>query len=70
MVDNSSYILDLAQALVIIHRPHISTTSLSKGWGFKGAYKAYLFCSQYLASLGLVLTERGMSALYISILGL
>ena len=33
MVDNVSYIQGSAQALVIIHCPHISVASLSKGWG-------------------------------------
>ena len=32
MLDNVSYVQGTAQALVIIHYPHISTTSLSKGW--------------------------------------
>ena len=33
MVDNDSYVQGSAQALVIIHCPHISTASLSKGKG-------------------------------------
>ena len=33
MVDNISYVQGLAQALVIIHCPHISIASLTKGWG-------------------------------------
>ena len=33
VVDNVSYIQGLAQPLVIIHHPHVSTASLSKGWG-------------------------------------
>ena len=32
-VDNVSYVQGPAQALVIIHHPHVSTASLSKGWG-------------------------------------
>ena len=32
-MDNDSYIQGPAQALVIIHRPHFSAASLSKGWG-------------------------------------
>ena len=32
MMDNVSYIQGSAQALVIIHCPHISTASLRKGW--------------------------------------
>ena len=39
IVDNVSYVQDPAQALVIIHHPHISTASLSKGEGFRGAYR-------------------------------
>ena len=33
MVDNVSYVQGPVQVLVIIHHPHISTASLSKGWG-------------------------------------
>ena len=33
MVDNVSYIQGPAQALVIIHHPHVSTASLSRGGG-------------------------------------
>ena len=33
MVDNVSYVQGSVQALVIIHRPYVSTASLSKGWG-------------------------------------
>ena len=33
LVDNVSYVQGLAQPLVIIHHPHVSTASLSKGWG-------------------------------------
>ena len=33
VMDNVSYVQGLAQPLVIIHHPHISTASLSKGWG-------------------------------------
>ena len=32
MVDNVSYVQGPAQSLVIIHHPHVSTSS-SKGWG-------------------------------------
>ena len=31
--DNVSYIHGLAQPVVIIHHPHVSTASVSKGWG-------------------------------------
>ena len=33
MVDNVSYVQGPAQPLVIIHHPHVSTASLSKGVG-------------------------------------
>ena len=33
VVDNVSYVQGAGQALVIIHHPHVSTASLSKGWG-------------------------------------
>ena len=36
MVDNVSYIQGPAQALVIIHHPHVSTASLSRGGGGGG----------------------------------
>ena len=32
-MDNVSYVQGFAQPLVIIHHPHVSTASLSKGWG-------------------------------------
>ena len=70
MVDNVSYIQGPAQSLVIIHHPHVSTASLSKGWGggwFRVTYKAFLLCSQYLGSLGVAWVERGMGTLYIYI---
>ena len=33
VVDNVPYVQGPAQPLVIIHHPHVSTASLSKGWG-------------------------------------
>ena len=33
VVDNVSYVQGLAQPLVMIHNPHVSTVSLSKEWG-------------------------------------
>ena len=33
MEDNVSYVHGLAQPVVIIHHPHVSTASVSKGWG-------------------------------------
>ena len=65
MVDNVSYVQGLAQPLVIIHHPHVSTASLSKGWGVERDTQAYLLSSQYLVSLGLAWVERSMGALYI-----
>ena len=34
MEDNISYVHELAQPVVIIHHPHVSTASVSKGWFF------------------------------------
>ena len=70
MVDNVSYVQGSARALVIIHCPHVSTASLSKGWGFRGAHRPTSSAAMYLVSLGLAWMERGTGALYISILGL
>ena len=36
MADNISYVQGPAQPLVIIHHPHVSTASLSEGWGVYG----------------------------------
>ena len=33
VVDNVSYVQGPAQLLVIIHHPHVSTASVSEGWG-------------------------------------
>ena len=33
MEDNVSYVHGLAQPVVIIYYPHVSTASVSKGWG-------------------------------------
>ena len=49
------YIQGSAQVLVIIHWPHISTASLSKGWGCIGVY---------LVALGLAWAEGGVGTLY------
>ena len=49
MVDNVSYVQGPAQALVIIHHPHISTASLSKGWGFRGTYRPTCFAASTLS---------------------
>ena len=43
MVDTVSYIQGPAKALAIIHRAQVSTASLSKGLGFRGAHR--LTCS-------------------------
>ena len=58
MMDNVSYVQGLAQPLIIIHHPHVSTASLSR------EAQAYLLSSQYLVSLGLAWVERGMGTLY------
>ena len=65
MVDNISYVQGLAQPLVIIHHPRISTASLSKGWGFRGTCRPTCLAASTLVSLGLAWAERGMGALYI-----
>ena len=39
MVDNVSSVQGPAQPLVIIHHPHVSTASFSKGGGFRGIYR-------------------------------
>ena len=40
MMDNVSYVQGLAQPLVIIHHPYVSTASLSKGrGGFRGTHR-------------------------------
>ena len=65
MVDNFSYVRGPAQPLVTIHHPHVSTASLSKGWGVYRDVLAYLLSSQYLVSLCFAWVERGMGALYI-----
>ena len=65
MEDNVSYVHGLAQPGVIIHHPHVSTASVSKGCGFRGMYKPTCICSQYLLSLGLAWAERSMGASYI-----
>ena len=65
MEDNISYVHGLAQPVVIIHHPHVSTASVSKGGGFRGTYRPTCICSPYLVSLGLAWAERGMGASYI-----
>ena len=42
MVDNVSYVEGPAQALVIIHLPHISTASLSNGWVGGGGLEGHI----------------------------
>ena len=61
VVDDASYVQGPAQALVIIHCPHVSTVSLNKQWGVQRNVYACLLCHQYLASLTLAWMERGMS---------
>ena len=43
------YVQGPAQALVIIHNPHISIASLSKGWGFRGTYRPTCFAASTLS---------------------
>ena len=61
MEDNVSYVQGLAQPVVIIHHPQVSTASVR----FRGTYRPTCICSQYLVSLGLAWAERGMGASYI-----
>ena len=62
MVDKVSYVQGLAQHLVIIHQPHVSTAS-EQGVGCLEGHIGLPACSQYLVSLGLAWAERGMGAL-------
>ena len=65
MMDNVSYVQGLAQPLVIIHHPHVSTFLFEQGVGGIEGCIGLPACSQYLVSLGLAWAERGMGALYI-----
>ena len=58
VVDNVSYVQGPAQPLVIIHHPHISTASLSKGWGFRGMYRPTCLAASTL-SPWVLLGRRG-----------
>ena len=70
MVDNVSYVQGSAQPLVIIHHPHVSAASLSKGWGFRGTYRLTCIAASTL-SLWVLRGWRGGWAPCISnILGL
>ena len=70
MVNNVSYVQGSTQALVIIHWPHVSTASLSQGWGFRRAHRPTCSAAMYSASLGVAWVERDIDTLHISILGL
>ena len=70
MMDNIPHVQGSAQALVIIHCPHVSTASLSMVWGSRGVHRPTFSATMYLVSLGLAWPEKGMGALYISVLGL
>ena len=72
MVDNVSYIQGPVPALAIIHSPHVSTASLSKGWGGGGGLEGHICLPalQPVSCLSLVWMEKSKGALYISILGL
>ena len=71
MVDNVSYVQGFAQPLVIIHHPHVSTASVSKGWGvLEGRIGLPAFAASTL-SLWVLRGRRGAWAPCISnILGL
>ena len=58
MVDNVSYVQGLAQPLVIIHHPHVSTAFLSKGWEFRGTYRPTYLAASTL-SLWVLRGQRG-----------
>ena len=50
MVDNVSYVQGLAPPLVIIHHPHVSTASVSKGWvGLEGRIGLPAFAASTLS---------------------
>ena len=50
MVDNISYVQGPAQPLVIIHHPHVSTASLSKGGGIRGTYRPTCLAASFCLS--------------------
>ena len=58
MMDNISYVQGLDQPLVIIHHPHVSTASLSKGWGFRGTQRPTCLAASTL-SLWVLRGRRG-----------
>ena len=60
MADNVSYIQGPAQALVIIHRPHV----------FRGAYRPTCSAPSTLSLSESCMGGEGHGRLYISILGL
>ena len=71
-MDNVSYVQGLAQPLVIIHHPHVSTASVSKRWGggLEGCIGLPAFAASTL-SLWVLRGQRGAWAPCISnILGL
>ena len=71
VVDNVSYVQGPAQPLVIIHHPHVSTASVSEGWGFRGTYRPTCLAASTL-SLWVLRGWRGAWApcIYKCILGL
>ena len=69
-MDNVSYVQGLAPPLVIIHHPHVSTASVSKGGGLEGRIGLPAFAASTL-SLWVLRGRRGAWAPCISnILGL
>ena len=70
-MDNVSYVQGLPPPLVIIHHPHVSTASVSKGWGgLEGRIGLPAFVASTL-SLWVLRGQRGTWAPCISnILGL
>ena len=70
MMDDISYVQGPVQVLVIIHHLHVSTASLSKGWGFREMYRPTCIAASTL-SLWVLRGQRGAWAPCISnILGL
>ena len=57
VMDNVTYVQGLAQPLVI-HHPYVSTSSLSKGWGFRGTHRPTCLAANTL-SLRVLRGRRG-----------
>ena len=61
MMGNVSYVQGLAQPLVIIHHPYVSTASLRKGGGFRGTPRPTCVTASTL-SLWVLRGRRGACA--------